>query len=56
MNEAQKWLLEKECDDLVINDGHLIKHGRWYYVSDAMEEFAKWAVEEAISDYEDGTP
>jgi len=46
MNPAQKWLLDHECDDLMINDEPLTGHGRWIYTSDAMMEFAQQREEE----------
>ena len=39
MNEAQKFLLNNECDDLRLKDAQKVED--WIYVSDMMERYHK---------------
>jgi hypothetical protein len=37
MNEAQKFLLNNECDDNRLKDAHKVED--WIYISDIMEDY-----------------
>jgi hypothetical protein len=46
MNEAQKFLLNNECDDLRLKDAHKVEN--WIYVSDMMERYHQKQVKKLL--------